>query len=65
MDQAKTVKSASGLELPDKVRGICTRFPEVSEKITEPPDWNEIKELIREGYLRTAPKLLVKQVPEG
>lgn len=34
----------------------------VSTKIGEPIDWDELGELLKEAYLRAAPKRLVKQL---
>lgn len=118
------IKTARGLELLEKARKICTKYPEVEEKIdsfghtsfrvkdkpfvmmgeseessslsikTSPAtqeillqqgdrfsktpyighhgwvsvrhsdliDWEEIEGLMHEGYLRTAPKRLVKEI---
>ncbi|MBP1933344.1 MmcQ/YjbR family DNA-binding protein [Ammoniphilus resinae] len=122
MEHDKTIQSKHGIEILEKVRGICETLPEVEEivdgfghttfkvkgksfvimgesggsiglsfksdkemqfillqqdkffktpyighhgwvsvKTDEPIDWNELGALIKEGYLRAAPKRLVKQ----
>jgi hypothetical protein len=69
------MQSKQGIEMLAKVRRICRPLPEVEEiidgfgrhgwvSINSPQDWEVLGDLLKEAYLRAAPKRLVKQLLE-